>query len=64
MLTMPALIEAQSGHVDKAVSILDQWSLTVHGTAASIDTGRSEAERDPVRSKRGFRPPLQRSASQ
>jgi hypothetical protein len=64
LLTMLALIEAQFGHVDKAVPILNQLSLTAHGTAVLIGTVRSDVERDPIRSKRGFKQRLQRSASQ
>jgi tetratricopeptide (TPR) repeat protein len=64
VLNMLALVEAQLGHADKAVPILDQLLSTAHGTVVSISTVRSDVEWDPIRTTPEFKQLLQRHASQ
>ncbi|HEX5353680.1 MAG TPA: tetratricopeptide repeat protein [Rhodanobacteraceae bacterium] len=63
MLTNLARIEAQLGHADKAVPILDALVSTDHGSTISIATVRTDVDLDPIRGTPRFKQLLQRYAS-
>ncbi|HWG10969.1 MAG TPA: tetratricopeptide repeat protein [Rhodanobacteraceae bacterium] len=58
-----AKIEAQLGHADKAVPILDALVSTDHGGTISIATVRTDVDFDPIRDTPAFKQLLQRHAS-
>ncbi|HKT42196.1 MAG TPA: hypothetical protein VJQ86_07565, partial [Rhodanobacteraceae bacterium] len=63
MLMNLAKIEAQLGHADKAVPILDALVSTEHGGTISIATVRTDVDYDPIRNTPEFKQLLQRYAS-
>ena len=50
-----AKIEAQLGHADKAVPILDELVATDHGGTISIATVRTDVDYDPIRNTPAFK---------
>ncbi|HKZ10099.1 MAG TPA: hypothetical protein VJL61_05250 [Rhodanobacteraceae bacterium] len=63
MLMALAKIEAQLGHADKAVPILDALVSTAHGGTITIATVRTDVDLDPIRDTPEFKRLLQRYAS-
>ncbi|MDE2496495.1 MAG: tetratricopeptide repeat protein, partial [Xanthomonadaceae bacterium] len=63
MLMALAKIEAQLGHADKAVPILDALVSTDHGGTVTIATVRTDVDYDPIRDTPEFKQLLQRYAS-
>lgn len=57
-----AKIEAQLGHVGKAVPILDALVSTDHGSTISIATVRTDVDYDPIRNIPAFKQLLQKYA--
>lgn len=62
MLMNLAKIEAQLGHADKAVPILDELVSTDHGGTITIATVRTDVDFDPIRNTPQFKQLLQRYA--
>ncbi|HVX06022.1 MAG TPA: tetratricopeptide repeat protein, partial [Rhodanobacteraceae bacterium] len=63
MLENLARVEAQLGHADKAVPILDALVSGDHGGTATIATVRTDVDFDPIRNTPEFKRLLQRYAS-
>lgn len=63
MLANLARVEAQLGHADKTVPILDTLVSTDHGGTISIATVRTDVDYDPIRATPKFKQLLQRYAS-
>ena len=62
VLVTLAKIEAQLGHADKAVPILDELVSTDHGASISIATVRTDVDFDPIRNTPQFKQLLHRHA--
>lgn len=62
MLMALAKIEAQLGHADKAVPILDALVSSDHGGTVTIATVRTDVDYDPIRNTPEFKQLLQRHA--
>ncbi|MBS0380994.1 MAG: tetratricopeptide repeat protein [Proteobacteria bacterium] len=63
MLMNLAKIEAQLGHADKAVPILDALVSTEHGGTISIATVRTDVDYDPIRNTPEFKQLLRKYAN-